>query len=62
MALQPDNKEKTAFSTVHCYALQSMQCSKIEYVMWGDNYEACLVYLDHVMIISWAFLGEFDNL
>jgi hypothetical protein len=31
-------------------------------VMRGLNYEACLVYLDEVMIVGWAFQEQLDNL
>ena len=73
MALHPDDKEKTAFSTGHglwqftvmpfglCNAPASFE-RLMESVLRGLTYKACLVYLDDVIVIGCMLQEQLDNL
>jgi hypothetical protein len=73
VALHPEHKEKTAFSTgqglwqfmvMHfglCNAPATIE-RLMEAVLRGLTYEACLVYLDDVIVIGCTFQEQLDNL
>ena len=72
MALHPEDKEKTAFSTgqglwqftVMPFGLCNAQATferLMESVLRGLTYEACLVYLDDI-VIGCTFQEQLDNL
>ena len=73
VALHPEDKEKTAFSTGQglwqftvmpfglCNAPATFE-RLMESVLRGLTYEACLVYLDDVVVISRTFQEQLDNL
>jgi hypothetical protein len=73
VALHPEDKEKTAFSTGQglwqftvmpfglCNAPATFE-RLMEFVLRGLTYEACLVYLDDVIVIGRMFQEQLDNL
>jgi hypothetical protein len=73
VALHPDDKEKTAFSTGQglwqftvmpfglCNAPATFE-RPMESVLRGLTYEACVVYLDDVIGIGRTFQGQLNNL
>jgi hypothetical protein len=73
VALHPDDKDKTAFSTSQalwqftimlsglCNALATFK-QMMESVLQDLTYEACLMYLDDVIVVSWTFQEQLDNL
>jgi hypothetical protein len=73
VALHPEDKEKTAFSTGQglwqftvmpfglCNAPVTFE-RLMESVLRGLTYEACLVYLDDVIVIGRTFQQQLDNL
>ena len=73
VALHPKDKEKTAFSTgqglwqftVMPFGLRSARATfdrQMESVLRGLTYEACLVYLDGVIVIGRTLQEQLDNL
>jgi hypothetical protein len=73
VALHPEDKEKTAFSvgqglwqfTVMPFGLCNAPATfeqLMESVLRGLTYEACLVYLDDVIVIGCTFQEQLDNL
>jgi hypothetical protein len=73
VALHPDDKEKTAFSTGHglwqftvmpfglCNAPATFE-RLMESVLRGLVYDTCLVYLDDIIVMGRTFLEHLDNL
>jgi hypothetical protein len=73
VVLHPEHKEKTAFSTGQglwqftvmpfglCNAPATFE-RLMESVLRGLTYEACLVYLDDVIVIGRTFQEQLDNL
>jgi hypothetical protein len=73
VALHPEDKEKTAFSTGQgqrqftvmpfglCNAPAAFE-RLMESVLRGLTYEPCLVYLDDVIVIGCTFQEQLDNL
>jgi hypothetical protein len=73
VALHPDDKEKTAFSTGQglwqftvmpfglCNAPATFE-RLMESVLRGLIYDACLVYLDDIIVIGRTFQEHLDNL
>ncbi|GFY06605.1 retrovirus-related Pol polyprotein from transposon 17.6 [Trichonephila clavipes] len=71
--LHPDDKEKTAFSTGQglwqfkvmpfglCNAPATFECL-METVLGGLTYEACLVYLDDIIIVGRSFEEHLKNI
>jgi hypothetical protein len=73
VALHPDDKEKTAFSTgqglwqftVMPFGLCNTPATferLMESVLRGLTYDACLVYLDDVIVVGRTFQEQLDNL
>jgi len=73
VALHPEDKDKTAFSTgqglwqftVMPFGLCNTAATferLMESVLRGLTYEACLVYLDDVIVIGRTFQEQLDNL
>jgi predicted RNase H-like HicB family nuclease len=73
VALHPEDTEKTVFSTEQelwqftvtpfglCNAPTTFEWL-MESVLRGLTYEACLVYLDDVIVVGRTFQEQFDNL
>ncbi|GFU28986.1 retrovirus-related Pol polyprotein from transposon 17.6 [Trichonephila clavipes] len=71
--LHPDDKEKTAFTTGQglwqfkvmpfglCNAPATFECL-METVLGGLSYEACLVYLDDIIIVGCSFEEHLKNI
>ncbi|GFU93295.1 retrovirus-related Pol polyprotein from transposon 17.6 [Trichonephila clavipes] len=71
--LHPDDKEKTAFTTVQglwqfkvmpfglCNAPETFECL-METVLEGLSYEACLVYLDDIFTMGRSFEEHLKNI
>ena len=72
VALHPEDKEKSAFSTgqglwqitVMPFGLNAPATFErlMESVLRGLTYEACLVYLDDVIVVGRTFQEQLDNL
>jgi hypothetical protein len=60
-----NDQEKTQFCTgegLYQFTVMPFGFCNMQSILWDLTYEACLVYLDVVIVVTWTFWKQLNNL